>query len=264
MTAEEVPLRGGDMHIGKNVVVRVGDTVRRPVGPYTSAVHALLRHFEEVGLERVPRVLGLDDRGREILTYVPGEPALAPAPAGDGLVFDIGAFLREMHDCQATFEPGLDTPWQRMVGAPRAGEVVCHNDLFWGNVVVTGDELAGVIDWDLAAPAPRLHDVASAAMFWVPLRPDDQAQAWGLPTDSRRERLVALCDGYRLAGSDRAGLHDAVLEKAALAIATAHRWGRDERWPGWAEMWDRDGDRYLVARDDWLEEHGGELRSWLA
>ena len=36
-------LAGGNL----NEVVRVGDTVRRPTGPWTPAVHALLHHFAE-------------------------------------------------------------------------------------------------------------------------------------------------------------------------------------------------------------------------
>src|SRR5207342_931329 len=107
------------------------------------------------------------------------------------------------HDCQAGFEPDPQAPWQRLVGAPPSGEVVCHNDLFWANVVTEAGRFAGLIDWDLAAPAPRLHDLASAATYWVPLRPDDQAEGWGLPTDRRRARLHALCEGYGLAIGER-------------------------------------------------------------
>ena len=47
----ETVLRGGDL----NVVARIGDTVRRPTGPWSPAVHALLRHFERVGFEGAPR-----------------------------------------------------------------------------------------------------------------------------------------------------------------------------------------------------------------
>ena len=174
------------MHVGESVVVRVGDTVRRPVGPHTPAVHALLHHFESVGFDGAPRVLGIDEQGREILTFLEGTAALAPVPGSDELVAELGAFLRAMHAAQAGFRPDEHAPWQRMVGAPAAGEVICHNDLFWPNVVVDGERLVGLIDWDLAAPAPRLHDLASAANFWVALRPDDQCEAWGIPTETAR------------------------------------------------------------------------------
>jgi Tol biopolymer transport system component len=41
-------------------------------------VHALLRHLESVGFEGAPRVVGFDDSGREVLTYVDGDAAVQP------------------------------------------------------------------------------------------------------------------------------------------------------------------------------------------
>ena len=64
----EEPLPGGNMTGG---VVRVGDTVRRPAGPWTPAVHALLNHLHAVGFPGAPRAHGLDDQGREVLDFVP-------------------------------------------------------------------------------------------------------------------------------------------------------------------------------------------------
>jgi hypothetical protein len=37
-------------------IVRIGETVRRPPGYWTSAVHGLLRHLESIGFEAAPRV----------------------------------------------------------------------------------------------------------------------------------------------------------------------------------------------------------------
>ena len=67
MTEER--LEGGNTHAA---IVRVGDTVRRPTGPWTPSVHALLRHLERSGFGGAPRVHGIDDQGREILDYVEG------------------------------------------------------------------------------------------------------------------------------------------------------------------------------------------------
>ena len=64
--AREERLPGG--HVGG--AVRVGGTVRRPAGPWAPAVHALLAHLAP-RLPGVPEVLGLDDRGREVLSYLP-------------------------------------------------------------------------------------------------------------------------------------------------------------------------------------------------
>ena len=74
----EVPLLGGDMTEG---VVRVGRTVRRPVRPHTAAVHGLLRHLEAAGFDGAPRVLGIDAKNREVLTYLAGVVARRPLPA---------------------------------------------------------------------------------------------------------------------------------------------------------------------------------------
>jgi len=64
---EEVRLPGGSV----SGAVRVGGTVRRPAGPWTPAVHALLSYLT-VRVPGIPRVLGRDERHREVLTYLPG------------------------------------------------------------------------------------------------------------------------------------------------------------------------------------------------
>ena len=69
----EVPLRGGDV----NVVVRVGDTVRRP--PEPAGVRALLTWYEQAGFDRAPRFLGFDDAGREVLPSACGSSATPTA-----------------------------------------------------------------------------------------------------------------------------------------------------------------------------------------
>src|SRR5580658_6414541 len=69
---DEEPLAGGNASAG---VVRVGDTVRRPAGPWTAAVHALLEYLHAAGFTGAPRPLGIDERGREVLTFVPGTAA---------------------------------------------------------------------------------------------------------------------------------------------------------------------------------------------
>jgi hypothetical protein len=65
----EEPLAGGNM---AREVRRVGTTVQRWAGPWTPAVHRLLRHLEQLGFGGAPRALGIDARERDILTYVPG------------------------------------------------------------------------------------------------------------------------------------------------------------------------------------------------
>src|SRR3954471_1157040 len=62
-----------ERHLAGNVggAVLIGDTVRRPTGQWTPAVHSLLAYLEP-RLPNIPKVLGLDEQGREMLTYLPG------------------------------------------------------------------------------------------------------------------------------------------------------------------------------------------------
>src|SRR4051794_7348897 len=69
-------LWGGLTNAG--LVTRVGDTVRRPRGPTSAASRAVLEHLERVGFDGAPRFLGIDDRGRETLAYIPGVAAVEP------------------------------------------------------------------------------------------------------------------------------------------------------------------------------------------
>ena len=75
-TGEE-RLAGGRTSPG---VVRIGSTVHRPVRRSTTSVHAVLRHLERAGFAGAPRVLGFDDAGREVLSYVPGTAVVEPYP----------------------------------------------------------------------------------------------------------------------------------------------------------------------------------------
>jgi len=52
--------------------------VHRPTGPWTSTVHAFLRHLETVGFAGAPRVLGTDEVGREVLSFIDGDVLADP------------------------------------------------------------------------------------------------------------------------------------------------------------------------------------------
>ncbi len=75
----EVLLEGGTANRG--LVVRIGDTVRRPQRPTSPATHALLRHLADVGFTGAPRFLGVDEHGREVLSFLPGEVSNYPPTA---------------------------------------------------------------------------------------------------------------------------------------------------------------------------------------
>jgi mutator protein MutT len=195
-------LLDGTRLVGGNVggAVRVGGTVRRARGPWTPSVHALLRELRgPAGLVEVPRVYGVDERGREVLEYLPGrvpEPDLETP--SDQLLREAMRWLRRFHDAVAgTSVPG---PWRATTSAPSAEELLCHNDFAPYNVAVstsaTGERLVGVFDWDLAGPATRLEDLAFAAWNWVPM--------WQVvPAATAAYRLEVMAAAYGDVGAEQ-------------------------------------------------------------
>jgi hypothetical protein len=220
-------------------VYRIGATVRRATGPWTPAVHALLRHLERSGYEHAPRALGIDDNGREILSYIEGFVPYAPdVPlqiwTGDALA-RAAVLVRRYHDAVASFEPPLDAAWRVQPGAPASGEIVCHNDLAPWNTVYDGFMPFAFIDWDFAAPAPRLWDVAYAAWRFVPLYSDGLPGGDGRPDIAEQARRLRLfCDEYGL--KDRTVLMNTIEHRQQVMFDTVRIWG-GAGVPGFAEMW---------------------------
>jgi hypothetical protein len=222
--------------------VRIGDTVRRRPGVHAGLVHALLAHFERVGFEGAPRFLGYDDEGREILSWVEGEAGDVPAPPGDDVLQAVGSLMRRMHDAQTGFEPADHGLW------PAGAEVVCHNDWWAGNLVFRDGTPVALIDWGLAAPGPRMQDLARAAAWWAPLRPDEVVVARGFDVARRGERLRLLCDAYGLEDDLRARIVEA-------AIRAQLEWADDP--PGEEEA------VLMRANAAWMDANRADLERWL-
>jgi mutator protein MutT len=179
-------LPGG--HVGG--AVRIGTTVRRPTGPWTPAVHALLTHLRGEGLRDVPRVLGTDERGREVLSWLPGRVVdVDTEPIGDALVVDAMRWLRRYHEVVRGFRPAGVVRWRNHEGELGAGEIVCHHDFAPYNVAEQDGRVVGVFDWDMAGPGTPIEDVAFAAWNFVPLW-----RELGPVSTARRLRL--LCEAY--------------------------------------------------------------------
>ncbi|HET6707093.1 aminoglycoside phosphotransferase family protein [Amycolatopsis sp.] len=204
-------------------VVRIGDTVRRPIYPWSPAIHALLRHLEAVGFPSTPRVLGVDEEGCEVLTYLEGESG----PQGWAKVVDdagltgFARLLRDYHDAVADFRPSDELEWS--TGEGGSGEVICHGDFGPWNVVWQGGQPVGILDWDYARPGTRLHDVAYALEYVAPFRDDAEclrALRYPRPPD-RRHRLELFAGAYGLTSTS--GLVDAVIEVQRDGIEQVRR-----------------------------------------
>ena len=196
---DEESLTGG----GVNHVVKIGSTVRRPTGPWTPLVHDLLRQVREHGFTSAPEPLGLDDEGREILTFLPGTVSgypMTPEARSDEALVSAAKLLRRYHDATVGFAERHPKGWQLPSREPV--EVVCHGDFAPHNCVLDGARVVGVIDFDTAHPGPRLWDVAYAVYRFAPLSPEE-------PLVDQGRRAQLFCDSYGL-GVERAHLAQAV------------------------------------------------------
>ncbi|WP_433444247.1 phosphotransferase [Nonomuraea sp. CA-141351] len=201
--ADEEVLTGG----GVNHVVRVGDTVRRPAGAWTPAVHALLGHLEARGFDGAPRCHGIDAEGREILDFVPGDVPSYPLPEWaltDEALVAVGALLRGYHDATVGFPIHGDFSWYLPPVAP--AEVICHGDAATYNCVFREGLPVAFIDFDTAHPGPRVWDVSYAAYRFVSLSDSRHEGVGSWPVEEQARRLRVFADAYGLGDTDRRAL----------------------------------------------------------
>jgi Ser/Thr protein kinase RdoA (MazF antagonist) len=226
--------------------VRVGDTVRRPAGPWTPAVHALLDHLEAVGFDAAPRARGSDAERREVVTYAAGEvvwPDHFELLESDDALAEIAQLIGRYHDVAAAFTPPADAQWWDLAADPSGvNEVVCHNDLAPWNLV-RGDGSWSFIDWDLAAPGRRSWDLGWALLSFIPLTPDRP-----LEDDAIVRRLCVFMEAYgapdeleaALAGAIERGQHEAArirgqASQAQQPFVKLREEGHAAIWAGAAE-----------------------------
>jgi aminoglycoside phosphotransferase (APT) family kinase protein len=202
---DEIELAGG----GSTTVVRIVDTVRRPVAPWTPATRKLIEVLHAAGVP-VPRWHGIDDQGREILDFLPGEMGhypLSEAIRSETALVSAARVLRGFHDASAPLV-GLGLPWQ-LEELPDA-DVIVHGDYAPYNLVFTRNEVSGIIDLDYARPGPRSYDIAYALYRFAPLTVT--AEGWGsLP--ERQARVGLFCDVYGLDASERRDAVGAVVPR---------------------------------------------------
>jgi hypothetical protein len=207
--------------------VRVGDEVRRPAQPWSATVHSVLRHLEDVGFDAAPRALGLDEQGRERLTFLPGETLGETQPWPDWLRSDralrqVGEWLRRLHEATSAFRPSPDPVWfTRRPWEP--GLIIAHHDASPWNAVWADGNLVGFVDWDTASPARPEDDLAFSALTWVPLLRAELAVPSGFADAADRpRRFHLLLDAYGYTG-DRIAIRDAILGRVERNVAIIRR-----------------------------------------
>jgi len=196
-------------------VVRVGDTVVRPVAPCRRATHALLDHLSAAGFDGAPRVLAAGP-ATETLTYIEGTAAIPPLPPEvltDAALVSVADLLRRYHRAAASFDPA-GYSWPRPVPDRFRTGLVSHNDVYPANLVFRGGRAVALIDFDLAGPGSATWDFAAAARSLVPLQDDADV------SDSRRGRAL---DRFRIF-LQASGLPRAGRLAVAEALVANHDW----------------------------------------
>ena len=224
----EAPLTGGRVTAG---VVRVGATVRRPPGPHSEFVGALLRALRLAGFEGAPAPRGRDRQGRDIFDFIEGEVPCDLQAHSDATLRSAAALIRRYHDATAA----LLGPAASALGL----EVVCHNDLSPCNAVFREGEPVALIDFDAAAPGSRAYDLGYATWMWLDLGSD----AVSAEDQARRLKLFAEAYGFR----PLKDLLDAVILRQTILIAEGQPTGQSEM-AAWA-----------VACRAWVERHRTHL-----
>jgi hypothetical protein len=266
----ETRLGGGR---GTTGVVRIGQTVHRPTGPWTPTIHAYLRHLRLAGFTAAPEVLGIDERGREVLTYLEGKTwgdAISPDEPKTGLVVPrawpaatrsdqtlaaIGRLFADLQRAARGFRPTAPV-WREHEIPMKDDEIVCQGDAGPWNIVSRAGAPVGLIDWDNARPTTPIEDLASVAWHFVPLGPEDIARVNGFDeTFDARRRLRLLCDAY--------GLEEPQTILPALSLVKQLSAEHLRYWqplhPGGAANWLR----VIVADLDWLDDATPRLRAAL-
>ena len=218
---DENPTEHGEVISGRvTEILRVGDTVRRPLNDSTESMRQLLVHLERVDFEGAPRVVDTELGDTIVLTWIHGwVPADTEGWRLDsGALESVGQLLRSYHDCVAGFAPeaGFEEGPQEIT----EGAIVCHGDIAPRNTVFRVGRAVAFIDWDGIFVSKPMWDLGHAVWQFGPVCDDGDplVRDWPAPPN-RAERIAALVHGYRLHPSEAHQLADMVVE----VIAGCHR-----------------------------------------
>ena len=215
----ETALVGG----GTTVVSRVGETVRRPAGSWTPAVHTLLAHLASVGFAGAPRVHGFDELGREVLDFVPGEVAHYPIPKfaqSEEALVTAGELLRNYHDATVGLLASGTRDLADLQLHPQSPiEVVCHGDFAPHNVVFRHGAAVAIIDFDFALLGPRAWDLAYALYRFAPLTGSLERSDALSSVDVQAMRARAFLDAYGCTPDQRSSAFDTLVPRLEALIA---------------------------------------------
>ncbi len=221
---DEEPLHGGRVSPG---VVRVGDTVRKLVTRNSAFVRRFLEHLTSCGSDFSPRFLHVDDRNRDVFTFIEGNVPADLAFFDDPTLCKAASLIRRYHDLSSGFVAS-------MKDEDRAIDVVCHNDLSPCNFVFRDEEPVAIIDFDASGPGTRAHDLGYAAWLWLDVGSSE------ISVVEQRQRLASFVDAYGALSVE--SVLEAMLARQMKLFEEAQQIG-DEGMATWAvgcNRWTRD------------------------
>jgi thiamine kinase-like enzyme len=190
----EEKLTGGNMAD----VTRVGDRVFRSTGFWSPTVHRLLLHLQERNFEYAPKFFGLEQE-REVLEFIPGIVPQYPLPdfvLSHDSISRAAKMLRGFHDATRDFVHLSSDRWQIPELWREPVEVVCHNDFSPYNTVFRDGLPVALIDFDVAAPGPRVWDLAFAVYRFTHLC--EISNGLTISETALRDEIKLFCSQYGL------------------------------------------------------------------
>ncbi len=211
-------------------IVRVENTVRRPAKGHAAFVHELLLFLEDQGFPFAPRFLGLDEQGRDILSYLEGKTwPDSGSELSDDLLEQAAKAIRRYHD--ATVGSKLS----------QGHEIVAHHELGPHNTIFQDGHLVGFIDWDDTVPGTQLRDLANAVYNSVDVSHWSNQEA-----DEQARRMHLMCAAY--GWDDPIALVNDFEADVQQALRNHEQAGR----PGAIKV--------FTEKVDWMRQRAQELR----
>ena len=257
---KEEKLTGGNV----SSVYRLGYTVRREWKTDSMKIHQLLKHLEDKNFSSAPMFLGMDDKGREILSYIKGEAGNYPLKQymwSNIVLKEIAKMLRQYHDAVSDFP--LTDEWKPIDYTPGKVEVVCHNDFAIYNIIFQDKKPVGIIDFDMAAPGPRIWDIVYTLYTCVPLSRHYHSETGEIvrycsATDAikLKERIQLFFDSYGIEGLNEGVLDMVILRLQSLRQTMLRKASEGEF--AFQQMIDRGELDHYQKDIDFIRTHGSE------